>query len=67
MGLAADIKKAVDSGKLTPPFSAADVRQACPDYAPTTYSNFLPKHRKGNPGGYTEHFRRLAPGRYRPS
>ena len=27
---------------------------ACPGWADHTYGVFLPKHRRGNPGGYTE-------------
>ena len=58
------VRAAVDSEKLKEPFSASDVKKACPDFADHTYSNFLPKHRKGNPGGYTEYFERVAPGLY---
>ena len=39
-----------------PRFRPADVRRACPGWADNTYSVFLPKHRRGNPGGYSEFF-----------
>jgi len=32
--------------------------------ADRTYSVFLPKHRKGNPGGYTEYFEQHEDGTY---
>lgn len=31
-------------------------RRACPGWADHTYGVFLPKHRQGNPGGYTAYF-----------
>ena len=51
-----DIKEAVRTGRLKEPFRASDVKVACPGWSERTYSNFLPKHRKGNPGGCTEYF-----------
>lgn len=56
---------AVRSGLLKEPFSAADVQKACPGYAVHTYGVFLPKHRKGNPGGNTELFEQIGRGLYR--
>ncbi len=61
---ASEILSAVRSGKLVEPFSAADVRSACPGWAERTYGVFLPKHAQGN-GRTTELFVRVAPGRYR--
>ena len=51
-----DIQKAVQNGGLKEPFRAADIKVSCPGWSDRTYSNFLPKHRKGNPGNYTEYF-----------
>ena len=45
-------------------FHPDDVRRACPGWADKTYSVFLPKHRVGNPGGYTAYFRRHSDGSY---
>ena len=45
-------------------FRSDDVRGACPGWADATYSVFLPKHRKGNPGGYTVYFQQNAYGSY---
>ncbi len=60
-----DIRGAIQEGRLKQPFTAADVRQACPGWNPATYGSFLPKHRVGNPGGYTPYFVRESAGRYR--
>jgi hypothetical protein len=62
--LAQDIYSAVAAGRLKEPFSAADVREACPGYADSTPGTFLPKHRIGNPGGNTRLFKRVPPGLY---
>lgn len=51
-----DIRRTVRAGKLRKRFRAADVRRACLGWSERTYSNFLPKHRVGNPGGNTERF-----------
>ena len=59
-----DIKEAVRTGRLKEPFRAADVKAACPGWSDRTYSNFLPKHRKSNPGGYTEYFLQHPDGSY---
>jgi hypothetical protein len=52
----AHIRAAVRDGRLPRRFRPNDVRRACPGWADRTYSVFLPKHRRGNPGGYTEYF-----------
>lgn len=41
-----------------------DVRRACPGWADSTYGVFLPKHRRGNPGGYSAYFERHPDGAY---
>jgi len=62
---ATQIYAAVRTGKLKEPFGPDDVRRACPGWASGSYPVFLIKHRVGNPGGTTELFQRIAPGRYR--
>lgn len=59
-----DIKKAIQTGQLKEPFRAADIKASCPRWEDNTYSTFLPKHRKGNPGNYTEYFLRHPDGSY---
>jgi hypothetical protein len=59
------IYAAVRDGRLLEPFGPNDVRRACRGWAPATYAVFLTQHRVGNPGGATELFQRVAPGRYR--
>jgi hypothetical protein len=59
-----DIVQARRSGALAVRFRPADVRRACPGWAERTYSVFLPKHRRGNPGGYTEYFEQHEDGSY---
>ena len=59
-----DIRRAVRAGNLRKRFRAADVRRACPGWSERTYSNFLPKHRVGNPGGNTELFVQHEDGSY---
>jgi hypothetical protein len=51
-----DIRQARRNGSLPERFRADDVRRACPSWAEHTYGVFLPKHRQGNPGGYTAYF-----------
>ena len=48
------IVKAVTDGRLKEPFSSYDFRQSCPQFKEGTYNAFLWKHRRGNPGGYSE-------------
>jgi hypothetical protein len=49
-----DLYAASREGRLPTHFRAADVSAACPGWAEWTYRNLLPKHRLGNPMGYTE-------------
>jgi hypothetical protein len=51
-----DIRRARRTGALSDTFRPDDVRRACPGWAFNTYGVFLPKHRRGNPGGYTAYF-----------
>jgi hypothetical protein len=62
---ASEIYAAVKSGRLKEPFGPNDVRRACPGWADRTYSNFLPKHRVGNPSKTSELFEQIASGRFR--
>lgn len=59
-----DMRHAIRSGRLGARFRPNDVREACPGWADHTYGVFLPKHRRGNPGGYTAYFERHADGSY---
>jgi hypothetical protein len=59
-----DIRSAIRRNALPERFRAADVRRACPGWADHTYGVFLPKHRRGNPGGYTEYFMQHSDGSY---
>ena len=59
-----DIRRARMEGKLRLRFRPDDVRRACPGWADHTYGVFLPKHRVGNPGGYTAYFRQHEDGSY---
>lgn len=59
-----DIRRASKTGRLPVRFRADDVRTACPGWADSTYGVFLPKHRVGNPGGYTEYFVQNIDGSY---
>ncbi len=61
------IRAGVREGRLHEPFRPRDVRAACPGFAHRTYGTFLPKHRRGNPGGNTELFIRVGRGLYRLS
>jgi hypothetical protein len=54
----ASIVASIRLGRLIEPFTARDFKQACPGFAPGTYNAFLHKHALGNPGGYSELFRR---------
>lgn len=64
---ATEIYEAVRVGRLLQPFDANAVKRACPGWADRTCHVFLGKHAKGNPGGNTELFLRMAPGLYRLS
>lgn len=59
-----EIRRARKRGQLSRRFLPADVRRACPGWADSTYGVFLPKHRIGNPGGYTPYFVRHNDGSY---
>ncbi|PKB63513.1 MAG: hypothetical protein BZY80_07035 [SAR202 cluster bacterium Io17-Chloro-G2] len=63
--LAKEIYAAGKEGELPPIFGPGDVEKACRGWSKRTYSVFLPKHRIGNPGGESELFERVAPGRYK--
>jgi hypothetical protein len=59
-----DVRRARRAGVLPERFRSADLRRTCPGWADHTYGVFLPKHRRGNPGGYTEYFVRHDDGSY---
>lgn len=56
------IRDAVHNGNIAEPFSPQDVNDTLGIHWAGT---FLPKHRVGNPGGYTELLVRINPGLYR--
>ena len=56
------IRRARRTRKLPKQFRAADAKRVCPDW--DHWQNFLPKHRKRNPGCNTEHFIRHERGLY---
>ena len=58
------IVEAVQNGKLEESFTKDDFRKACPDFTEGTYNVFLKKHRVGNPGGNTELFKEVSPGKF---
>jgi hypothetical protein len=58
------IRQARAQGRLLERFRPADVRRVCPGWADHTYGVFLPKHRRGNPGGYTPYFEQHRDGSY---
>ena len=56
------IREAIEGGRLIQPFHPADINRALGiSYAGV----FLPKHRVGNPGGFTQHFIQIERGLYR--
>ena len=59
------IVKAVREGRLDEPFDAKAFRRECPGFARATYNTFLNKHREGNPGGASELFERVSPGKFK--
>jgi len=59
------IVEAVNNGFLNEPFGMDDFGAACPGLGAGTYKAFLYKHRKGNPGGNSELFEQVAPGRFK--
>lgn len=56
---------AIKEGRLKEPFTKEDFRRACPGFGYGTYNAFLWKHRKGNPGGASELFKEVSPGKFR--
>jgi len=56
------IREAVGAGRLLRQFTPADVNKLLSIHWAGT---FLPKHRQGNPGGYTALFIRVSSGVYR--
>lgn len=56
---------AVKKGTLKEPFTQADFRRSCPGLGEGTYQAFLYKHRKDNPGGNSELFQLVSPGKFR--
>ncbi len=60
-----NIVKAVNDEKLNEPFTNDDFREACPGLGEGTYNAFLHKHRINNPGGNSELFEKVAPGKFK--
>lgn len=59
------IVESVKRGKLKEPFTRDDFRKACPNFSEGTYNAFLDKHRVGNPGGNSELFEKVSPGKFK--
>ncbi len=59
------IVNAVKVGSLAEPFSKYDFETTCPGFGAGTYNAFLDKHSEGNPGGNSELFERVSPGKFR--
>ena len=59
------IIRAINNGILVEPFARNNFRKACPGLGEGTYNAFLDKHRLGNPGGNSELFEKVAPGRFK--
>lgn len=59
------IIEAVKSDKLKEPFTNDDFKTYCPGLGPGTYNAFLHKHSVGNPGGNSELFERIGPGKFK--
>ena len=64
-GVYTSIVQAVRQGRLKEPFTKRDFRNACPGWGEGTYNAFLDKHTVGNPGGNSELFIRVAPGKFK--
>jgi hypothetical protein len=58
------IVQAVEGGRLQEPFGTFEFQASCPGLGQGTYQAFLYKHRRGNPGGNSELFEQVAPGRF---
>lgn len=59
------IVQAVKKEQLKEPFTQEDFRRTCPGLGEGTYQAFLYKHRKDNPGGQSELFEMVGPGKFR--
>jgi hypothetical protein len=59
-----DIQRARRGGRLPARFRPDDVRRACPGWTDHAYGVFLPKHMRGNTGGYPAYFQQHADGTY---
>lgn len=59
------IVRAIKAGYLSEPFDRRGFEKACPRLGDGTYNAFLTKHRRGNPGGNSELFERVAPGKFK--
>ncbi len=59
------IIQALMNGTLVEPFSWADFLAACPGLGCGTYTTFLHKHARGNPGGNSELFQRVSAGQFK--
>lgn len=59
------IIKAIRAGKLAEPFTSENFKNSCPGFGKGTYNAFLYKHSCGNPGGNSELFKKVAPGRFK--
>jgi len=55
---------AVKSGDLREPFSKEGFGTSCPGLGAGTYNAFLWKYCVGNPGGETELFVKVSPGKF---
>lgn len=58
------IRSATREGRLCEPFSNEDFQKVCPGFGNGTYNAFLWKHSRGNPGGQTEFFEKVAANRF---
>lgn len=55
---------AIKSGELIEPFSNKDFMAKCTGFGKGTYNAFLYKHSKGNRGGNSELFKKVARGQF---
>jgi len=58
------IVKAIRAGELSEPFTVLDFQKSCSGFGNGTYNSFLYKHSRGNPGGNSELFDKIAPGQF---
>ena len=59
------IVNAIKAGKLIEPFSVEDFKNVCTGFSAGTYNAFLHKHRLENPGGNSELFELISPGKFK--